>query len=109
MEFAASLEEVNDLKDRRAALERHVSHLQQQLQEAQKVTGSDMTTIGQFVSRLTSSVSLQNNKSLSEEKEERNEELRRLQEALERSEQEQITLRHKLTDMEKELQTSLDQ
>ncbi|XP_058622618.1 cingulin-like protein 1 isoform X3 [Onychostoma macrolepis] len=86
LEFAAPLEEVKDLKDRRAALERHVSHLQQQLQEAQ-----------------------QNNKSLSEEKEERNANLRGLQEALERSEQEQITLRHKLTDMEKELQTSLDQ
>lgn len=54
-------------------------------------------------------MSLQNNESLSEEEEERNAELRRLQEALERSELEQITLRHKLTDMEKELQTSLDQ
>uniref|UniRef100_A0A8C1YIG5 Myosin tail domain-containing protein n=1 Tax=Cyprinus carpio TaxID=7962 RepID=A0A8C1YIG5_CYPCA len=86
LEFAAPLEEVNDLKDRRAALERHVTHLQQQLQEAQ-----------------------QNNESLSEQKEERNAELRRLQEALERSEQEQIIIRHKLTDMEKELQTSLDQ
>ncbi|XP_016414469.1 cingulin-like [Sinocyclocheilus rhinocerous] len=84
-EFAAPLEEVNDLKDRRAALERHVSHLQQQLQEAQ-----------------------QNNESLSEQKEERNTELKRLQETLERSEQEQIIVRHKLTDMEKELQTSLD-
>ncbi len=98
-----------DLKDRRAALERHVSHLQQQLLEAQEVIGSDMTTICPFVSHLTSSVSLQNNKSLCEEEEERNAELRRLQEALERSELEQITLRHKLTDMEKELQTSLDQ
>uniref|UniRef100_A0A9J8C0G7 Myosin tail domain-containing protein n=1 Tax=Cyprinus carpio carpio TaxID=630221 RepID=A0A9J8C0G7_CYPCA len=86
LEFAAPLEEINDLKDRRAALERHVTHLQQQLQEAQ-----------------------QNNESLSEQKEERNAELRRLQEALERSEQEQIIIRHKLTDMEKELQTSLDQ
>ncbi|XP_016089774.1 cingulin-like protein 1 isoform X2 [Sinocyclocheilus grahami] len=85
-EFAAPLEEVNDLKDRRAALERHVSHLQQLLQEAQ-----------------------QNNESLSEQKEERNTELKRLQETLERSEQEQIIVRHKLTDMEKELQTSLDQ
>ncbi|XP_016340498.1 cingulin-like protein 1 [Sinocyclocheilus anshuiensis] len=85
-EFAAPLEEVNDLKDRRAALERHVSHLQQQLQEAQ-----------------------QNNESLSEQKEERNAELKRLQETLERNEQEQIIVRHKLTDMEKELQTSLDQ
>ncbi|KAL0154378.1 hypothetical protein M9458_050344, partial [Cirrhinus mrigala] len=84
--FAAPLEEVNDLKDRRAALERHVSHLQQQLQEAK-----------------------QNNESLSGEKEETNAELKKLQEALERSKQEQITLRHKLTDMEKELQTSLDQ
>ncbi|XP_043083247.1 cingulin-like protein 1 [Puntigrus tetrazona] len=85
-EFAAPLEEVKDLKDRRAALERHVTHLQQQLQDAQ-----------------------QNNESLCDEKEERNAELRRLQEELERSEQEQITLRHKVTDMEKELQTSLDQ
>ncbi|XP_050956152.1 cingulin-like protein 1 [Labeo rohita] len=84
--FAAPLEEVNDLKDRRAALERHVSLLQQQLQEAK-----------------------QDSDGLSEEKEETNAELKRLQEALERSEQEQITLRHKLTDMEKELQTSLDQ
>ncbi|XP_042571790.1 cingulin-like protein 1 isoform X2 [Cyprinus carpio] len=86
LEFAAPLEEINDLKDRRAALERHVTHLQQQLQEAQ-----------------------QDKESLSEQKEERNAELRRLQEALERSEQEQIIIRHKLTDMEKELQTSLDQ
>ncbi|XP_073688482.1 cingulin-like protein 1 [Garra rufa] len=81
--FAAPLEEVKGLKDRRAALERHVTYLQQQLQELK-----------------------QNNQSLSEE---RNAEEKRLQEALERSEQEQITLRHKLTDMEKELQTSLDQ
>ncbi|XP_059402151.1 cingulin-like protein 1 [Carassius carassius] len=86
MECAAPLEEVNDLTDRRAALERHATHLQQQLQEAQ-----------------------QSNQSLSEQKEERNAELRRLQEALERSEQEQIIIRHKLTDLEKELQTSLDQ
>ncbi|XP_051716027.1 cingulin-like protein 1 [Ctenopharyngodon idella] len=85
-EFADPLEEVNDLRDRRAALESHVCHLQQQLQET-----------------------LQNRQSLLEEKEERNAELERLQEALERSEQEQVTLRHKLTDMEKELQTSLDQ
>ncbi|KAK2867647.1 hypothetical protein QQF64_023396 [Cirrhinus molitorella] len=85
-EFAAPLEEMNDLKDRRVALERHVSDLQQQLQEAK-----------------------QNNETLSEEKEERNAELKTLQEALEKSEQEQITLRHKLTDIEKELQTSLDQ
>uniref|UniRef100_A0A8C2F1Q3 Uncharacterized protein n=1 Tax=Cyprinus carpio TaxID=7962 RepID=A0A8C2F1Q3_CYPCA len=109
LEFAAPLEEINDLKDRRAALERHVTHLQQQLQEAQQVIGSDMSTISQFVSHLTSSLSLQNKESLSEQKEERNAELRRLQEALERSEQEQIIIRHKLTDMEKELQTSLDQ
>lgn len=47
------MEEVKDLKDRRAALERHVIHLQQQLLEAQKVIGSDMTTISQFVSHLT--------------------------------------------------------
>ncbi|KAG1929650.1 cingulin-like protein [Pimephales promelas] len=51
----------------------------------------------------------ENQQSLLEEKEERAAELERLQEALERSEQEQVTLRHKLTDMEKELQTSLDQ
>lgn len=62
-----------------------------------------------FEPRLTSFVSLQNRQSLLEEKEEGNEELKRLQEVLERSEQEQVTLRHKLTDMEKELQTSLDQ
>ncbi|XP_026095481.1 trichohyalin isoform X2 [Carassius auratus] len=86
MECAAPLVEVNDLTDRRAALERHLTLLQQQLQEAQ-----------------------QSNESLSEQKEERNAELRRLQEALERSEQEQIIIRHKLTDMEKELQISLDQ
>ncbi|XP_057185820.1 cingulin-like protein 1 isoform X2 [Triplophysa rosa] len=34
---------------------------------------------------------------------------KRLQEVLERSEHEQLTLRHKLTDMEKDLQTTLDQ
>ncbi|XDV53628.1 hypothetical protein PO909_022078, partial [Leuciscus waleckii] len=51
----------------------------------------------------------ENRQSLLEEKEERAAELERLQEALERSEQEQVTLKHKLTDMEKELQTSLDQ
>lgn len=62
-----------------------------------------------FEPRLTSILSPQNRQSLLEEKEERNAELERLQEALERSEQEQVTLRHKLTDMEKELQTSLDQ
>ncbi|CAM4733596.1 unnamed protein product [Leuciscus chuanchicus] len=85
-EFADPLEQVKDLRDRRAALESHVCHLQQQLQET-----------------------LQNRQSLIEEKEERAAELERLQEALERSEQEQVTLKHKLTDMEKELQTSLDQ
>lgn len=68
-----------------------------------------MSSISQSVSRLTAPVSLQSNESLSEQKEERNAELRRLQEALERSEQEQIIIRHKLTDMEKELQSSLDQ
>ncbi|XP_051975487.1 cingulin-like protein 1 isoform X1 [Xyrauchen texanus] len=85
-QLADPLAEVNDLKDRRAALESKVSELQQQLEEA-----------------------IKNSESLCEEKERRRAELKKLQEALESSEQEQIDLRHKLTDMEKDLQTSLDQ
>ncbi|XP_065133368.1 cingulin-like protein 1 isoform X2 [Paramisgurnus dabryanus] len=75
-ELADRHTEVNDLKDRRAALENEISYLKQQLQQANKK---------------------------SEEKQER------LQEELERSQQEQLELRHRLTDMEKDLQSSLDQ
>ncbi|XP_051546120.1 cingulin-like protein 1 [Myxocyprinus asiaticus] len=85
-QLADPLAEVNDLKDRRAALESKVSELQQQLEET-----------------------IKNSESLCEEKERSHAELKKLQEALESSEQEQIDLRHKLTDMEKDLQTSLDQ
>ncbi len=106
----SSLEEVMDLKDRRAGAREDTSvTLQQQLLEAQEVIGSDMTTICPFVSHLTSSVSLQNNKSLCEEEEERNAELRRLQGGAreERAGADHTppqTHRHG-----KELQTSLDQ
>ncbi|XP_051547841.1 cingulin-like protein 1 isoform X2 [Myxocyprinus asiaticus] len=85
-QLADPLAEVNDLKDRRVALESKVSELQQQLEEA-----------------------IKNSESLCEEKERSHAELKKLQEALESSEQEQIDLRHKLTDKEKDLQTSLDQ
>ncbi|XP_026996733.2 cingulin-like protein 1 isoform X2 [Tachysurus fulvidraco] len=84
-ELSDSVAEVKELRDRKDALESQVAQLKQQLQEEMK-----------------------NRESLSEASGKSSEELKRLQEKLNRSEQEQVSLRQRLTDMEKELQVSIE-
>ncbi|XP_036432227.1 cingulin-like protein 1 [Colossoma macropomum] len=84
-ELSDSVTEVKQLQDKRAALESEVTQLKQQLEEE-----------------------IKNRESLSEASEKSTEELKKLQDKLSRSEQEQVSLRQRLTDMEKELQVSLE-
>ncbi|MCJ8736078.1 hypothetical protein PDJAM_G00254740 [Pangasius djambal] len=84
-ELSDSVAKVKELQDRKEALESQVAQLKQQLEEE-----------------------IKNRESLSEASEKSSEELKRLQEKLSRSEQEQVSLRQRLTDMEKELQISIE-
>ncbi|XP_072529858.1 cingulin-like protein 1 [Salminus brasiliensis] len=84
-ELSDSVAEIKKLQDKKTALESEVTQLKQQLEEE-----------------------IKNRESLSETSERSTEELKKLQDKLCRSEQEQVSLRQRLTDMEKELQVSLE-
>ncbi|XP_058264700.1 cingulin-like protein 1 isoform X2 [Hemibagrus wyckioides] len=84
-ELSDSVAEVKELQERKDALESQAAQLKQQLEEE-----------------------IKNRESLSEASGKSSDELKRLQEKLSRSEQEQVSLRQRLTDMEKELQVSIE-
>ncbi|XP_060770594.1 cingulin-like protein 1 isoform X3 [Neoarius graeffei] len=87
-ELSDSVAKVKELQERKEALESQVTQLKQQLEDEIKV--------------------IKNRESLSEASGKTSEELKRLQEKLSRSEQAQVSLRQQLTDMEKELQVSIE-
>ncbi|XP_062859113.1 cingulin-like protein 1 isoform X2 [Trichomycterus rosablanca] len=85
-EISRSEARVKDLQDKRAELGSHVTELKQHLEEE-----------------------IKKRKNLSEKSEKITEELKKLQDNLSKSEQEQVSLRQRLTDIEKELQASLEE
>ncbi|XP_053341719.1 cingulin-like protein 1 [Clarias gariepinus] len=84
-ELSDSVAKVKELQERKNELESQVVQLKQKLEEE-----------------------IKDRESLSQASEKTSEELKRLQEKLSRSEQEQVSLQQRLTDMEKELQASIE-
>ncbi|TSK13415.1 Cingulin-like protein 1 [Bagarius yarrelli] len=84
-ELSDSVSKVKELQERKEALESQVSQLKQHLEEE-----------------------IMNSKRLSGASGNSSEELKRLQEKLRRSEQDQATLRHRFIDLEKDLQVSIE-